>query len=308
LVSVYGLNDWFAFELVRKYAECLVGNPSGKVLLQHFLLTHMGYDVRLASTREKLLLLVPFKQQVYGRNYLLIDGEKYYTFHSEETASQDEGIYTCRLPKNADTGRRLDLTFSGKGLLIQSGKVRTGEWGDGCLKLNASVDEGTMEALRHYPQMDVPCYALSCISPEFHERLLSQMSAQLQGLSEQEAVSRLLHFVQHAFAYATDDEQHGYEKPYFIEENFFYPENDCEDRAILFAFLVRNLLNLDVHLVHYPGHECTAVNFSSPLVNGDGYRYNGTTYYICDPTYIGASLGQCMPSYLSMKPIVEEWY
>ena len=156
--------------------------------------------------------------------------------------------------------------------------------------------------------MDVPCYAQSCISPKFHERLLSQMGAQLQGLSEQEVVSRLLHFVQHAFAYATDGEQHGYEKPYFIEENFYYPKNDCEDRAILFAFLVHNLLNLDVHLVHYPGHECTAVSFSSPLANGDGYRYNGATYYICDPTFIGASIGQCMPSYITTKPVIEEWY
>ena len=268
----------------------------------------MGYDIRLASTRTELLLLVPFKQQVYGHNYLQIDGKKYYTFYGKGSTSHDKRVYTCRLPEDADAGRNLDLTFAGQGLLIQSGTVHTGEWCDGRLRLNLSVDKGMMEALCHYPQMDVPCYAQSCISPEFHERLLSQMGAQLQGLSEKEAVSCLLHFVQHAFAYATDGEQHGYEKPYFIEENFFYPQNDCEDRAILFAFLVHNLLHLDVHLVHYPGHECTAVSFSSPLANGDGYHYNGATYYICDPTFIGASIGQCMPSYITTKPVIEEWY
>ena len=98
-----------------------------------------------------------------------------------------------------------------------------------------------------------------------------------------------------------------YEKPYFIEENFYYPKNDCEDRAVFYAFLIRNLLGLDVHLVHFPGHECTAVCFGTENVIGSGYRYEGKTYIICDPTYIGANIGQCMPQYEGMEPKVELW-
>ena len=93
----------------------------------------------------------------------------------------------------------------------------------------------------------------------------------------------------------------------FIEENFYYPKNDCEDRAIFYAFLIRNLLGLDVHLVHFPGHECTAVCFGTENVIGSGYRYEGKTYIICDPTYIGANIGQCMPQYEDVEPKVELW-
>lgn len=144
--------------------------------------------------------------------------------------------------------------------------------------------------------------------PPFHKKILEQIKPQIHGMSQKQAANALLHFVQYAFDYATDGEQHGYEKAYFIEENFYYPKNDCEDRAIFYAFLVHNLLGLDVHLIQYPGHECTAVNFTDQSIMGDGYIYNNKVYTICDPTYIGASVGQCMPAYINTTPKIELWY
>lgn len=309
LTMAYDLNDWFTFELVRNYTEASCKNSKSKTVLLHFLLVNMGYDVRLASCGNQLLLLVPFNQQVYERSYLVIDGKKYYAFYDDSTSKvQNAGVYTCRLPYETDTGRNIDLTIRGGNIGIKIGVVHRFSMSDGKISLQGFVDEGTMEAIRHYPQMDIPFYAMSTIDANFHESLLAQVSEQIRGCSEKEAVGRILHFVQYAFDYAADGEQHGYEKPYFIEENFYYPKNDCEDRAILFAFLVRNVLRLDVHLVQYPGHECTAVNFSTSQMNGDGYMYKGKAFYICDPTYIGASIGQCMPDYRTVKPILEPWY
>lgn len=309
LAMAYDLNDWFTFELVRNYTEALCKNHESKTVLQHFLLVNMGYDVRLASCGNQLLLLVPFTQQVYERSYLVIDGKKYYVFDDHSTSKiQNAGVYTCRLPNETDKGRNIDLTIRGGNIGIKTGVAHRFSMSDGKISLQGFVDEGTMEAIRRYPQMDIPFYAMSTIDSKFHQSLLAQVNEQIRGCSEKEAVARILHFVQYAFDYAADREQHGYEKPYFIEENFYYPKNDCEDRAILFAFLVHNLLGLDVHLVQYPGHECTAVNFSTTQMNGDGYMYKGKAFYICDPTFIGASIGQCMPGYRNVKPTVELWY
>lgn len=309
LAIAYGLNDWFTFELVRNYTEAICKNTASKIVLQHFLLVNMGYDVRLASCGDQLLLLVPFKQQVYERSYLVIDGKKYYAFYDDSTSKiQNAGVYTCRLPNETDKGRNIDLTIRGGNIGIKTGLTHKFSMSDGKISLQGSVDAGTMEAIRRYPQTDIPFYAMSTIDSNLHQSLLAQVNEQIRGCSEREAVGRILHFVQYAFNYATDGEQHGYEKPYFVEENFYYPKNDCEDRAILFAFLVRNLLGLDVHLVQYPGHECTAVNFSTSQMNGDGYMYRGKAFYICDPTFIGASIGQCMPDYRNLKPVVELWY
>lgn len=309
LAMAYDLNDWFTFELVRNYTEALCKNHESKTVLQHFLLVNMGYDVRLASCGNQLLLLVPFTQQVYERSYLVIDGKKYYVFDDHSTSKiQNAGVYTCRLPNETDKGRNIDLTIRGGNIGIKTGVAHRFSMSDGKISLQGFVDEGTMEAIRRYPQMDIPFYAMSTIDSKFHQSLLAQVNEQIRGCSEKEAVARILHFVQYAFDYAADREQHGYEKPYFIEENFYYPKNDCEDRAILFAFLVHNLLGLDVHLVQYPGHECTAVNFSTTQMNGDGYMYKGKAFYICDPTFIGATIGQCMPGYRNVKPTVELWY
>lgn len=309
LAIAYGLNDWFTFELVRNYTEAICKNTASKIVLQHFLLVNMGYDVRLASCGDQLLLLVPFKQQVYERSYLVIDGKKYYAFYDDSTSKiQNAGVYTCRLPNETDKGRNIDLTIRGGNIGIKTGLTHKFSMSDGKISLQGSVDAGTMEAIRRYPQTDIPFYAMSTIDSNLHQSLLAQVNEQIRGCSEREAVGRILHFVQYAFNYATDGEQHGYEKPYFVEENFYYPKNDCEDRAILFAFLVRNLLGLDVHLVQYPGHECTAVNFTTSQMNGDGYMYRGKAFYICDPTFIGASIGQCMPDYRNLKPVVELWY
>ena len=83
---------------------------------------------------------------------------------------------------------------------------------------------------------------------------------------------------------------------FFCEENYYYPQNDCEDRSVLFAFLVRHLLRLDVVLVDYPGHIPTAVHFNEN-VPGTAIMNNGKRYVICDPTYIGASIGTEMPGF-----------
>ena len=106
----------------------------------------------------------------------------------------------------------------------------------------------------------------------------------------------LINFVQTAFQYQTDEQQFGYEKPFFVEELFYYPYSDCEDRSMLFSYLVRKLLGLDVVLLDYPNHIATAVCFKGN-VGGDYLMVNGRKYTVCDPTYIGASIGMTMPKF-----------
>jgi len=308
----YGLNDWFTFELVRCYTDAILknGTSADRIVLQHYILTNLGFNVRLASTKRQLLLLLPCKQQMYERSYLVIDGQKHYIFYDNISpiTENSASIYTCSLPQDADKGLVVNLVYNQSILNLKSGENRECVLTDGRIKITGTVNCGMMEMLRHYPLMDVPCYAASEILPPFHKNILEQIRPQITAMSQRVAANALLHFVQYAFDYSTDGDQHGYEKPYFLEENFFYPKNDCEDRSIFYAFLIRNLLGLDVHLVQYPGHECTAVHFTDNSIVGDGYIYKNQSYIICDPTYIGASVGQCMPMFINTKPIVELWY
>lgn len=310
ITAAHGLNDWFTFQMVRLYADAVARNNSEaeRITLQHYLLANMGYDVRLARTERQTLLLVPFKQMVYERTYIKINNQKYYLFFDNITGEQGmQNLYSCNLPADADCGKMLDLLFY-RGLNASKDNTMERVLSDGKMTIRATVDRTQMEMLRHYPSMDVPEYAKARIMPQLHADVLQQVRQQIEGLTTAAAAQRIISFVQHAFDYATDGNQHGYEKSYFLEENFYYPKNDCEDRAIFYAYLVRNLLGLDVHLVHFPGHECTAVCFPDGSVGGDGYIYEGKRYVICDPTYIGAKLGECMTKYRNTKPEVELWY
>ena len=109
-----------------------------------------------------------------------------------------------------------------------------------------------------------------------------------------EAVERLLNWVQTAFVYEYDNVVWGDDRAFFPDETLYYPYCDCEDRSILFTRLVRDLLGLKCILIYYPGHLASAVCFTDH-VSGDYILVNGDKYIVCDPTYIGASVGYTMP-------------
>lgn len=165
-----------------------------------------------------------------------------------------------------------------------------------------------MPLLDEYPIIDIPTVAASVVDKSLRDDVVKQIRAQVQDLGEQEAANRILRFIQKGFPYATDDEQFHREKYFYFEESLYYPKNDCEDRAIFYAYLVHEILGLDVHLIQFTGHECTAVAFHEPVENGTSYEYKGKKFYICDPTYIGAKIGKCMPSYAKESPQIEVWY
>lgn len=304
-----GLNDWFIYEIVR---ECVNSqnaacSKSERASLQHYLLANMGYDVRLAVNNDIPVLLVNSAEEVYARNYVNIDGKPYYMYGIDDSSINVGGLTaTCDLPPDLDLGRGIDFMLT-KPLLLSSGNEHTCslKWKDMMITIN--VDACIMEMLRHYPILPIPVYAKSNLLPDVRNSVLRQLEPYIKELSEKDAANLLLHFVQKAFAYATDGEQHQYEKTYFFEENFYYPKNDCEDRAVFYAYIVNQLLGLDVHLIMFPGHECTAVHFNDDTITGDGYIYNSRKYIICDPTYVGADIGNCMPDYRDTKPQVQIW-
>lgn len=302
------LNDYLTFEMVRAYVDSRYAqsHPTARVALEHYLLANMGYDVRIAVDGDSTpLLLVPFRQYVYGRPYLPLDNRKYYVFQPRGAElNPNTSILTYKLPSDADCGRPLDLMISE---LTIPEKMKDFHLSFDGIELNGQVNENIFPIIYHYPQMAMEGYAKSAISPALRADLVSQLKSQLGGLSEAEAVDKLLKFTQSAFEYATDGDFHGFEKPYFLEEILYYPKCDCEDRSIFYTYMLWNVLGLENHLLAYPGHESASVRLSAP-VKGTGYDHDGKHFYISDPTYIGSSTGMCMPAFEYTKPDIDYIY
>lgn len=304
-----GLNDWFVFELVRDYVNALLNtcSPLDRMVLDHYLLVGMGYDVRLARTERQLVLLVPIKQPVYEHEFVRVGDKEFYLFFDDEESAEEKlsVIVACDpSKKDVGAGHSFSLLFDNTSLKVRSGEDRLCELDDGKIRITCTVNEGVMEMLRNYPMMDLQHYVTSVVMPQFQDTILGQLRPQIEDMTQCEAANALLHFVQYVFGYENDSISHGREKAYFIEENFYYDNNDCEDRSILYAFLVRSLLGLDVQIVEYPGHECTAVHFTDCLTYGNGYYFGGEFYLICDPSYVGATIGRCMPEFRLVEPRV----
>jgi len=293
-------NDWCLYMLFESYVKRIKADAdyNTRNFICWYLMVNYGYDARLTFNGTKLFYLIPFQQQVFARDFLTIKGEAYYLW-GEGTPDKENRFSTPELPEkvgepvNLVLLKPLNIPYRAKSFSHSfAGKT-----------LNVNVNENLIQVMKRIPQMPVPAYAYSSGDSKLRAQLLNQMKQFINGMKELDAANFILQFIQ-SFEYATDKEQFGYEKPFFIEESLYYPKCDCEDRAVLYYFLVTQLLGRDVHLVHYPNHECTAVNFSKKL-NADYYTHKGKQYVLCDPTYIGASIGMCMPDYRDVKPEIE---
>ena len=309
-VKKLGLNDYLTYKYIESYVNSKFPNTkdSSKLALVHYLLANLGFDARIAVTEKGTpIILMPFKQTVYGKTYLSLNNKKYYIFPPEgyDVATLfSEKVMTCQLPSDVNTGEEFDLVL-GELKIPEKPKKFDIEYGP--LHLQGSMNENLIPILYKYPQMPIEDYAKSNLQPQLRKDITAQIKSQLGGMQGDEGVEALLHFTQNAFEYATDDAYHGFEKPYFIEETLFYPKNDCEDRAIFYTYFLHNALGREAQLVSFPGHEAATVTLLEPK-KGVSYRQDGKTFYISDPTYIGASTGMIMPSYTNIIPEVDYTY
>lgn len=297
------LTDWAYLSLSKQIGEQLYGanRPNDVAFLQMFLLNKSGYKVRLAKIDDRLKLLVAPAGTIYGTPYLRINGDKYYVFEPVPDASMR--IYTYK-QDFADAKNLVCLNIDGIPSLTMSEENRTFTSADGKISVQTVVNKNLMDFYRDYPQCDVVIHYKAPMSEGLREPLYAQLRKAIAGKSEVEAANILLHFVQTSFQYMTDGDQFGYEKPFFPDETFYYPYCDCEDRAMLYSTLVRDLLGLETILLDYPNHIASAVRFTEKVPGDAVVVADGTRYVICDPTYIGAPVGQCMDQYKSVGPQV----
>jgi hypothetical protein len=298
------LNDWAYLLLVRQLVKEMQPNRyNEQVLITWFLLAKDGYRARIAYDNKQIYLFMPTKQPLYAVSYFTFDGLRYYVIPFDGGSQQQLGqvsTYDNHYP-GADKDIDMQISTAIVTKPKDGEKQLTFRYGEDRYQITAKYDQHTVAFLNTYPQLDIEMYFISTVRPETGKQLLEQLKPLVTGQSELEAVNRLLRFVQTAFKYQTDKEQFNEENYLFPEETLFYPYSDCEDRSILFAWLVRNLLKLEVVGLDYPGHIATAVHFNGD-VNGDGFIYRGEHYVITDPTYINANAGMAMPQFKNTKP------
>lgn len=303
LQSSLSLNDWGMYLLINRTFEAkFPGRPDNEqTVFTVFTLNQLGYKAKIGRSHQKLLPLIAFNCNVFNATFFRYGNENgtVYTVYNPGHADLTT-IQSCRMEYGGAT-RLMDMSLTTIPALYTQAALQPLKVGE--QSYNLSYDKNYMQLLGTYPCVDFRLYAESTPSEAFLQSMEKQLRPLVHNKSQEEAVNALLRFVQYGFKYKTDDEQFGYERWFFPEETVASAYSDCEDRAILFSQLVRRLLNMKVVLVYYPGrHLATAVHFDNPDTTGDYLNVDGKKFLICDPTYIGATLGMGMPQ-LRQVPI-----
>jgi hypothetical protein len=300
------LDDWGKALLTHAYLS--QGNRLTKNELQlytWFYLVKQGFNSRVAYSDQQVYLMLAVKQKLFGQKYFNLNEGKYYfvdlglkrpvnvgrvyTYNKQHSSASDEvNIDLSTAPNQGKSDKRRTL----------STKVN-----NRTIDVTTEYNSDYIEYLDHYPQLSMEYYFRAELPNDTKQQLLEGLKPHIEGLSEQAALNVLLRFVQTSLQYQTDQQQFNYENYLFAGETIHYPYADCEDRAVLYAYLVRHLLGNDVVGLQYDGHIATAVAINSDIP-GDKYKINGKPYLVADPIFINANVGRTMTGYETQSPKV----
>ena len=310
-VKIMGLNDWGYFCILRSLSEAMFSDIDNSVLFNFYMLRNEGgFKVKIArgkdSNKLTLLAVIDNTKEVYSYSFFRFKETddislKYYSIYGG--GGSKESIYTYNNDEqNADL-KQIGLDFYNilnMGQCDVKRELNIAKIND---KIELPYNSAHIAYLNDVPMTVFPIYFASPISIEAQKVLNDKLNEIKQEYTSSQFIDIILNFVQTAFDYKTDDQQFGYEKYFYPEEVIAYPYSDCEDRSALFAWLVTTYTDAKVIGLQYEGHLATAVCFGDDMnISGDAFLYAGKRYYVCDPTYINASIGMTMPQFKDKMP------
>ena len=310
-VNTMGLNEWGYFCILRSLSESMFSDIDNCVLFNFYMLRNEGgFKVKIArgkdSNKLTLLAVIDNSKEVYSYSFFRFKETentslKYYSIYGG--GGSKESIYTYNNDEQNAGLKQMGLDFYNTLNMGQCDVKRELNIAKINDKLELPYNSAHIAYLNDVPMTVFPIYFASPLSIEAQRVFNEKLNNIKQEYTSVQFIDIILNFVQTAFDYKTDVQQFGYEKYFYPEEVIAYPYSDCEDRSALFAWLVTTYTDAKVIGLQYEGHLATAVCFGDNVnISGDAFSYAGKKYYVCDPTYINATIGMTMPQFKDKMP------
>ncbi|MGF1923997.1 MAG: hypothetical protein ACQUHE_07440 [Bacteroidia bacterium] len=287
----YKLNDWLYYQLIRKTAENLspkAENYSRYTLYKWFLMTKSGYDAKIAIGNDQIIFYVKNTEDISDIPSFQIEGKKYIclNYHDYGKLFRREAIYKnvlieipeAREPFSYKVTRMPDF----KPENYEEKKIEF-NYRQKAYHFSVKVNKEVDAIFANYPVVDFETYFNIPLSKETHESLIPILKENLKGMNQKKGVDYLMRFTRYAFLYENDDDNFGREKRLSPEQTLLTDYSDCDDRAALFFFLVKEIYNLPMIAMLYPTHITMAVQFDKPI-GSSSIIYNDRAYTVCEPT------------------------
>jgi hypothetical protein len=283
-------DDWLYYQLIRKTAQQLspkAANYKKYTLYKWFLLSKTGYDATLAIGNNRLLFYVQCDENIYNIPFRMREGKQFIclNYHDYGEIDFDKEKFTeVYLPVSTSS-----KPFSYK--ITHLPGFKAGDYTEKELTFNyyqtdyhfkVKINPQIKTIFVNYPVVDYASYFNIPLSQETYRSLISVLRKNIKGMNTRNGIDYLMRFTRYAFPFERDTDAFGKEKRMSPEETLLYGQSDCEDRAALFFFLVREIYNLPMIVLAYPNHVTVAVKFDKPV--GHSIVYNGDKYSVCEPT------------------------
>lgn len=305
------LNDWGVFLFVSQIADQTFekDETNKKNIFIAFILAHAGYNVKLGrigknvNRSAQLYLLVPFSTQVKGRK-TEIKGKRFYILSDVKNSNlttrslNTEQLYSYQ--ENLKSAKS-DIDLSIKNIPQIGSRIlqkRIESKSQYFREIKMRWKSGLVDYYNTYPTTILSVYLNTPLSVETKNTLLESFALPLKMMDKDKFINLLHYWFIHAFDYKLDD----IERPLFTEQTISSTYSDCEDRAILFARILKEIAGLDVVLIVYKGdqnkisHVATGVRLEKKT-NDNFKEYKGKRYTIYDPSDTEGTNGKIVNRY-----------
>ncbi|WP_265712417.1 hypothetical protein [Sphingobacterium sp. InxBP1] len=285
------LNDWVYYQLVRRTAQQIAPkaeNYARYTLYKWFLMCKSGYDARLAVGNNQIIFFIQNNEDISDIPFFEIDGKKYtcLNFHDYGKLFQRADAYIPVKIKVPEATNDFSYKITKLPDFVPANYIEKQiAFNDGhkAYHFNIKLNNDISDLFKNYPGVDFETYFNIPLSKETYQSLIPALKENLKGKSEKDGVDYLMRFTRYAFLYENDEENFGKEKRLSPEQTLLNTYSDCDDRAALFFYLVKEIYNLPMITLLYPTHITMAVQFEQPI-GADAILYNGRYYSVCEPT------------------------
>lgn len=285
------LDDWFYYQLIRKTAEQI--SPKAKsynryTMVKWFLLARSHYDATLAISDNILLFYVRSDDNIYDIPS--------YTRNKLQYVCLNYHDYGNKIDFSNHTFNKVDVTVPGAERpfsyrVTRIPEFREADYAEKDIKFRyrnrnydfkVKVNPELQNIFVNYPVVDYEAYFNIPVSTNTYNSFVPALKEAVKDMSQKKGVDYLMRFTRNAFTYETDQEAFGKEKRFSPEQTLLSDYSDCDDRAALFFYLVREVYNLPMIVLLYPTHVTIAVRFDKQ--RNKGIVYKNSRYEVCEPT------------------------
>lgn len=297
--TYFGLDDVGKTLLITAFTEkAFAHRPQNyRTLVKWYILYHDSMDVMLCYDAKNITLYGSMDAKPYGTGYIMKGGKIYTDLSFARTPYPTAGKvfeYKPKTPRNFTLQDfKLNKHAYPKLNALTQKKAHTFEFAGKKFSYTYTLNKSLILYLKDLPIVELgSIYVNYGFSEALKNTLIKELRSTIDSMGKREALGFLLKFVQE-IPYKTDEEAWGYERYAYSEEVLYNDFADCEDKVVLYAALVKEMLGVQSVALVYENDEHVAIALKLPEETANySFMYKNNRYVTAEPSGEGFELGK----------------